>query len=1048
MDPPLSPNSREYQKLRRWNLPKGEWLQTAESGHPPGPGYRDMGASMSPRSCGPSARFASGAMGSSASRLPPVEAAHPLRTGKPSMSETIGSFYSPRAAGLNTTNIGQLAGTLTLPPRPASAPMGATGAGFEAEDTEADAAAAEGALPPTSFMPLEIFDSPDFEPLGNLEEWELIDAKAAAGAPVCARSRYHETATSGCETWQPCEVLAYSRVDRTPGSNNATAQFLVRWLGSGKQKWATRFNVLFDGEEEGKLVERREAARRLRAEVEAAGRYRLFANEKGHLGASASSMTEDLEAATGKRVMGEPAKAAADGSSPPSSPPPKRYSRLGPLQQARLLDELRAEARDEYDAAMRRAQLDYKMLSADFNRQVGPLALTAPAVPVVPESGVIQVAEEKASFEATRGAIDATLFVAKVELLGCWREAFQECAWMREPAHLLFDAAPTAIERPAPLPLFAGSQEARLRTMTERLKTQWVLAEEAVVERTVGDANLTAGLGAEEYDGSLVQRLLRQVTQLMQDELQRMVLTSVEAMLTLLGECATPPAELDAEAEKWVHALPPATPALLQVALRLVDGELVFQPSLDEVRAGLAHTMRALLSETAGVPQLQPGSFVRYNLPQAWLGTLRTEDERFLHAQAQLHVLLDTSLQRPQQLHQMLLTEFAELASLDEATYLDELQQQKLELDGYGAAITKWRTTAQRAGAACPADVHCRLLLVQCSELQEALADKARALAVGVGGLVAKELFAIAEEIGSKYETIHSKLAVSSTNAEEVTAMKEYLESCSVELTQHQEAIDSELSTRVALLSSFHHSLPDETFDAVQRTLGWPAKLDRVVAEADKQAQEDRDNFMEALRNERDRFAEELEAWELEIKDLSKLGDMAETETNSDLVAQLQAKLEQGRVRAAENNSREELFGWPLTEYPQLNELTANLEPYLALWTTAVNFQRAYPVWMEGPLLNLSPEQVEADVASWSRQLYKMGKTLVGLDGPLRVVAHVKLKLDEFSEHIPLLQCILNPGMRERHWKKLAENTGVTTAQPTAMTTLFSLLEQKVGDQP
>ena len=229
--------------------------------------------------------------------------------------------------------------------------------------------------------------------------------------------------------------------------------------------------------------------------------------------------------------------------------------------------------------------------------------------------------------------------------------------------------------------------------------------------------------------------------------------------------------------------------------------------------------------------------------------------------------------------------------------------------------------------------------------------------------------------------------------------------------------------------------------------MGWPAKLDNVVAEADKQAQEDRDNFMEELRQERDRFAEELEAWELEVKALSTLGELAETEKNADLVDQLQAKLEQGRLRAAENNSREELFGWPLTEYPQLNELTGNLEPYLALWTTAVNFQRAYPVWMEGPLLNLSPEQVESDVASWSRQLYKMAKSLVGLEGPLKVVAHVKLKLDEFGEHIPLLQAILNPGMRERHWKKLAEKTGTTTAQPTPVTTLFSLLEQKVGEQ-
>ena len=101
---------------------------------------------------------------------------------------------------------------------------------------------------------------------------------------------------------------------------------------------------------------------------------------------------------------------------------------------------------------------------------------------------------------------------------------------------------------------------------------------------------------------------------------------------------------------------------------------------------------------------------------------------------------------------------------------------------------------------------------------------------------------------------------------------------------------------------------------------------------------------------------------------------------------------------------------------------------------------------MEGPLLNLSPEQVENDVGSWSRQLYKMQKALVGLEGPLKVVAHVKLKLDEFSQHIPLLQCILNPGMRERHWKKLAEKTGSTSAQPTGVTTLFSLLEQNVGE--
>ena len=75
-EPPLSPNSREYQNLRRWNLPKGEWLQTAESGHAPGPGYRDMAPTQSPRSCGPSTRFSSGDLGGSSpsARLSPVPA--------------------------------------------------------------------------------------------------------------------------------------------------------------------------------------------------------------------------------------------------------------------------------------------------------------------------------------------------------------------------------------------------------------------------------------------------------------------------------------------------------------------------------------------------------------------------------------------------------------------------------------------------------------------------------------------------------------------------------------------------------------------------------------------------------------------------------------------------------------------------------------------------------------------------------------------------------------------------------------------------------------
>ena len=96
--------------------------------------------------------------------------------------------------------------------------------------------------------------------------------------------------------------------------------------------------------------------------------------------------------------------------------------------------------------------------------------------------------------------------------------------------------------------------------------------------------------------------------------------------------------------------------------------------------------------------------------------------------------------------------------------------------------------------------------------------------------------------------------------------------------------------------------------------------------------------------------------------------------------------------------------------------------------------------------MQLSPEQVEADVGNWGRQLYKLAKGLTGLKGPLKVVEHIKEKLEDFKGNLPLITALLNPGMRDRHWKSLAASCG-GNVQPNDTTTLASLIEQKVRIQ-
>ena len=96
----LSPIS--YQKVRRWDmLPKHAWLQAAESGQAPGPGFRDVSSTQTLRSYGPKGVLPS----------VPTEGAlqeKGMPEGRQGLSGVIGQHYTPRAKGLAPASLNQM----------------------------------------------------------------------------------------------------------------------------------------------------------------------------------------------------------------------------------------------------------------------------------------------------------------------------------------------------------------------------------------------------------------------------------------------------------------------------------------------------------------------------------------------------------------------------------------------------------------------------------------------------------------------------------------------------------------------------------------------------------------------------------------------------------------------------------------------------------------------------------------------------------------------------------------------------------------------------
>ena len=172
---------------------------------------------------------------------------------------------------------------------------------------------------------------------------------------------------------------------------------------------------------------------------------------------------------------------------------------------------------------------------------------------------------------------------------------------------------------------------------------------------------------------------------------------------------------------------------------------------------------------------------------------------------------------------------------------------------------------------------------------------------------------------------------------------------------------------------------------------------------------------------------------------------------------------------------RDEMISLPIKEYPQMEGIKRDLDLFLPLWRIHKELAEKGEEWMGITFLELSPSSIVSHVKKWEETLkeqYEALKKLVILketipdtfgltnDSPLfekvdsndplfegkeivvlndnhpllDVIQKIMFRIDYLISHIPIIQHLCNPVLRNRHWAQISDVTNLPINQNEGLT--------------
>ena len=812
--------------------------------------------------------------------------------------------------------------------------------------------------------------------------------------------------------WREGEVIAYRESDN---------KYCIRDGVSGKESWKDRIDFMFMAEDPDQFALRVRSAHAFRNVVER--RLKMVNFVQNMPLDDVSGVTKQMRERIFALVV--------------------RKSTRGHIDKARLKKEL-LMYQQHYSSVMNSLAFCHDVAyRIPFDLWEVPATVKWPARPQLAPYVQVEDVERRVRFAEARKDFEfyslLTFKEAHAALL------FVSSENLRLRSALYFNCQAT---KSVQLEEFEQNQSLALGQFVTFLRDSWMTTIRTSVRSSFGDVGkgwFTLGeTNREIYNVSKLRRLMIVVNCMMESTLRVVAMSNMERFVQYFENVVPLSFHAGSPSIVRLSRAQEARRPIFALQLCIQQGRLSWNTPLESFVNQVTGTWERGLQMMSSQPQVEP--YVVDRLFWAHHPSMKPfhPRERVIK---RLFARLQDALRRGTRApidYMMLFREHDEIISLDPQQMLQDVLGRKPDLAELTKEATFYRNEYARYDALLVNRIDVGLFLIDCQPLKQhvlqVLSRMCTLLLEAVSVRLRELCLVVTQDVAAAQRTAIKR----PQGIEDVVSTEEFIAGVSDSNLGVRKTIN-DAKKHYQVLEEFRYPLGPDVMHNFWTAVGSPLSLERECEKVLSSLAKDRVRFESEMDDGKEKLYQKIADFTYSIETFSKHQDMSKHVEIFAEVKRVQSQLRDMQMKAAKINSREPMFGRSKSDFTAVAVLTKDFEPYSLLWSTTHEWLSSSDTWMNGDFNDLDPDYVETTVQNAVRSLNKCSKRFKDNQGCWEISQEIRRRVDAFRPHVPLIQALRNPGLRNRHWTELQQLTGMD-CEPKKGTALNDLLDMRLDE--